>query len=362
MSNTAALFKPLKLGALELPNRVLMAPLTRNRAYPDGRPREMAIEYYRQRALAGLLITEATQVSPLGKGYLNTPGIHNNDQAAAWQAIVDAVHQAGGRIFLQLWHVGRISHTSLLPDGQQPVAPSAIQADTQTFTEQGFEPVSKPRALSLEDIQNVLDEYRHAARLCQKVGFDGVEVHGANGYLINQFLATNTNQRTDAYGGSPEKRTRFLLEVVDAVSEVVGPERTGLRLSPAGQFNDIHDDEARQTYSYAINELNSRGLAYLHVVEQFPGFGQDETAHKLIEDLRGLWQGVYIANGGMTAESGARLIEQGKADAIAYGRPFIANPDLPRRFELGAPLNEPDQATFYGGNEHGYTDYPFLDA
>ena len=362
MSQIEALLQPVSLGALKLSNRVLMAPLTRNRAHPNGVPQDMAIEYYRQRASAGLIITEATQISPLGKGYLNTPGIYNDAQAMVWKKIVETVHKEGGRIVLQLWHVGRISHVSLLPNGEPPVAPSAIAAKSQTFTANGFENTSEPRALSVQDIQSTIADYVKAAKLAREIGFDGVEVHGANGYLINQFLATNSNQRTDEYGGSPEARARFLLEVVDAVSKAIGADRTGLRLSPTGKFNDIQDEQARETYTYAIKELNKRKLAYLHFVERFPGFPVDQDDEALLNDLRNLWEGAYIANGDFDRDRGEVYVKEGRADAIAYGRPFIANPDLPERFAKGASLNEADQNTFYGGDEHGYTDYPFLDS
>jgi N-ethylmaleimide reductase len=355
------LFEPTAFGAIEAGNRILMAPLTRNRAKPDGTPGELAAEYYSQRASAGLIVTEATQISPTGKGYINTPGIHDEGHVAAWKKITDAVHQAGGKIVLQLWHVGRISHTSLQPDGQQPVAPSAIRAKSQTFTEEGPTDVSEPRALSIGEIRTIINDYRQAAENAKRAGFDGVEVHGANGYLIDQFLRDGSNHRDDAYGGPIPNRIRFLDEVVEAVVGIWGAGRVGVRLSPTGSFNDMHDSDPASLFTAAVQRLNRFGLAYLHVVETFPGEDQSDDDKAVIVALREAWNGQYIANGDYDAKSGAAAIKEGKVDAIAYGRPFLANPDLPARFRQNAPLNEPDQETFYGGDEHGYTDYPTLD-
>ncbi|MGF1453755.1 MAG: alkene reductase [Alphaproteobacteria bacterium] len=356
-----ALFEPLTLGDLTLPNRVLMAPLTRNRAHPDGTPADMAVPYYRQRASAGLIITEATQINPQGKGYINTPGIHADAHVAAWRRITDAVHDAGGRIFIQLWHVGRISHTSLQPGGVAPLAPSAIRAESMTFTEDGFTPVSAPRAMTVEDIAATVKDYGAAARRALDAGFDGAEIHAANGYLIDQFLRDRTNKRDDAYGGSPENRTRFLAEVTDAVTGVFGPGRVGVRLSPTGTFNDMGDSDPLTTFTAAIDRLTGRGLAYLHLVEKFAvdSLSPEDTA--LIDALRQRMDGAYLANGDFDGDSGAERIASGTADAITYGRPFISNPDLPRRLRENLPLTTPDQATFYGGDEKGYTDYPAYD-
>ena len=354
------LFKPLSMGALELPNRVLMAPLTRNRAHPDGTPHEMAITYYRQRASAGLIFTEATQVSPIGKGYINTPGIHSKAHVAAWKRITDAVHAGGGRIFLQLWHVGRISHTSLLPEGQPPVSASSVRAHAQTFADSGFVDTSEPRALNTGEIPALIEDYRQAAKRAVEAGFDGVEVHSANGYLLDQFLHSHTNLRTDQYGGSPENRARLTLEVTQAVADVFGAGRVGVRLSPTGTFNDMRpDDEA--TFAAVINGLDRMGPAYLHVVEQFPGAEVSKADAAMLERLRGHWHGVYIANGDFDGRTAGGWIGRGRAHAIAFGRPFIANPDLPERLRQQAPLNQPDQETFYGGDHHGYTGYPFLE-
>jgi len=354
------LFEPLKLGAVETPNRVFMAPLTRNRAADDGTPWDHAATYYSQRAGAGLIITEATQVSPQGKGYIKTPGVHSDAQERAWGRIVDAVHAAGGRIFLQLWHVGRISHTSIQEGGAAPVAPSAIHADAQTFTYKGFERVSPPRALETDEIPGVVDQFRQGARRAAEAGFDGVEVHAANGYLIDQFLQDKTNRREDGYGGSAQNRARFLFEVIDAVTGEIDPGRVGVRLAPTGTFGDIDDSDRATTFGTAIEGLSGRGLAYLHFVEKFAS-DPDEADMKLLGELRRLFDGPFVGNGAYSAEEAAQRIAAGEVDAVAWGKKFIANPDLPRRFALGAELNRWDDSTFYGGDERGYTDYPFLE-
>ena len=362
----AVLFEPLTIGAVTASNRVLMAPLTRNRAHPDGRPGPHAVEYYRQRASAGLIITEATQISPMGKGYVNTPGVHTDEQAAGWKAVTDAVHEAGGRIALQLWHVGRISHTSLLPGGVAPVAPSAIQANAGTFTEEGPTPVSAPRALDLDEIPGLIADFTRAARRAKEAGFDLVEVHSANGYLLDQFLQDGPNTRADRYGGSAENRARLTIEVTEAVAGVFGADRVGVRLSPSAPgevaFNDISDSDPHATFGEAYRRLDALGLAFLHVVERFPDAPWSDTHAGLIDELRSQWSGVYIANGGYDADGAAARIASGKASAVTFGRPFIANPDLPERFRLGAELATPDHATFYGGDHRGYTDYPALNA
>lgn len=354
------LFQPLKLGALEARHRIFMAPLTRNRASPDGVPSPMAPEYYGQRAHAGLIITEATQISPEGKGYINTPGIYAPEQIAAWRPVTEAVHAHGGLAAMQLWHVGRVSHTSLQPNGQPPVAPSAIRAKAKTFTANGFEDVSEPRALQLSEIPRVVADYATAARNAKDAGFDMVEVHAANGYLIDQFLQSNSNQRDDAYGGSVTNRVRFLKEVVAAVADAVGADRVGVRLSPAGVFSDMADANREETFGAAYEALSSFGLAYLHVVERFAGSG-NEAAEQLLARLRPLWKGVYIGNGDYSAEGAREAIRSGRADAIAFGRAYIANPDLAARIRKGMPWTEPDQSTFYGGDHRGYTDYPTLE-
>lgn len=354
------LLTPTRIGDLTLPNRVIYAPLTRNRAHPDGTPHALAVDYYRQRASAGLIFTEATQISAMGKGYLNTPGIHTPDHVAAWRAVTEAVHAAGGRIFVQLWHVGRISHVSLLPAGAQPVAPSAVRAQAQTFAETGFVDVSEPRALRTDEIPGLIDDYRVAARNAVAAGFDGVEVHSANGYLLDQFINPAVNNRDDAYGGSPENRARLTLDVTEAVADIVGAGRTGVRLSPTGKFNDMDTSRAEESFGPVIEGLNTLGLAYLHMVEKFPGMEQTDADAKVLDVMRGQWTGDYVANGDFDATSGAAWIADNRAQAIAYGRVFLANPDLPERFRTGAALNEPDHDTFYGGDHRGYTDYPFL--
>lgn len=358
--DTAPLFQPLRFGAIEAANRVLMAPLTRNRAHPDGTPWEKAADYYAQRASAGLIVTEATQIGPEGKGYINTPGIHSDAQVAAWRRITDAVHAKGGKIVLQLWHVGRISHTSLLPEGTVPVAPSAIRAEAQTFTASGFEDVSEPRALETGEIPRLIADYVSAAERAKVAGFDGVEVHAANGYLLDQFLNDGSNHRTDRYGGSPENRARLTIEVTEAVSRVWGADRVGVRVSPFGTFNGVSDSDPEAVFAAVYSALAPLGLAYLHVVEQFPGFDQTAGQAAALGRLRMLWPGVYIANGNFDSATAADWVGSGRASAVAFGRPYIANPDLVERFRAGAALAAPDQATFYGGDERGYTDYPTL--
>jgi N-ethylmaleimide reductase len=356
------LFEPLDLGGLRLRNRVFMAPLTRNRALPDGVPGQWAATYYRQRSSAGLIVTEATQISAMGKGYINTPGIYLSEHVAAWRVIVDSVHDAGGHIFLQLWHVGRISHASLLPAGETPVAPSAIRARAKTFTSKGLVDVSAPRALTRGEILATVEDYSRAAAHAKAAGFDGVEIHAANGYLIDQFLQSGTNQRTDEYGGSVANRIRFLSEVAQAVSDVWTPSRIGVRLSPRGTFNDMSDDDPESTFMAAVTSMSAARLGYLHVVEASPGDAPPPPRFAaLFARMRQKWTGVYVANGGFDGPSGEAAVRRGRADAIAYGRSFIANPDLPERLLLGAALNEPDPSSFYGGTESGYTHYPFRD-
>lgn len=361
MPNTSSLFNTVQMGTTRLPNRVLMAPLTRNRAHSDGTPKDFTPAYYAQRASAGLIITEATQISDIGKGYLDTPGIYTNRHVAAWRNINSAVHAAGGRIFVQLWHVGRISHTSVLPEGLSPVAPSAIAAQAQTFTAKGFVGCSDPIALDNDGISSTIADFRHAAQAAKDAGFDGLEVHCANGYLLDQFLQDGTNTRGDSYGGSIENRTRLMNEVLDAVAEVFPVENIGIRLSPLGQANDISDSEPEALFSYVYETLSARKLAYIHVVEQFPGIETSEEEVAMMARLRARYDGFYIANGGYDAVTAAHAVESGHADAIAFGRPFLANPDLPERYRADAMLNEPDGNTFFGGDEKGYTDYPFLD-
>ncbi|MDX2212724.1 MAG: alkene reductase [Oculatellaceae cyanobacterium bins.114] len=340
------LFSPVKLGRYELPNRIVMAPLTRNRAGAGLVPTEMNATYYVQRASAGLIVTEATQVSPQGMGYPNTPGIYSPEQVEGWRLVTEAVHQQGGRIFLQLWHVGRISDPSLQPDGGLPVAPSAIAAKDHVT----------PRALDIEEIPGIVEAYRQGAANALAAGFDGVEIHGANGYLIDQFLQDSTNHRTDAYGGAIENRARFMLEVVEAVTGVWGADRVGIRLSPNGTFNDMADSDPTATFTYAVKALNPYNLAYLHLVEPRTGDQNDLGAPY----FRPIFDGTLISAGGYDRDMGNEAIAKGDADLIAYGRWFISNPDLPNRFASDAPLNPYDRDTFYGGDAKGYIDYPTL--
>lgn len=355
------LFEPVQLGSWVLANRVFMAPLTRNRANADGVPGELAATYYSQRASAGLIVTEATQISPMGKGYINTPGIHSAEQTRAWSRIVESVHRSGGRIFLQLWHVGRISHSSLLPNNVRPVAPSAIRANSQTLIATGLVPVSEPVALTASGIKETLDDYRRAAANAKEAGFDGVEIHAANGYLIDQFLKTGSNRRADEYGGVASNRVRFLTETVERVLEVWDRRHVGVRISPTSGFNDMKDDNPRETFSVAVDRLNSYQLGYLHVVETAQNSkGSSEEDLAMSAHLRTLWKGFYVVNGGYDRHRGEEAIQTGHADAVAYGRAFLANPDLPRRLQIGAALNEPEPKTFYGGGADGYTSYPAL--
>jgi N-ethylmaleimide reductase len=355
------LFEPIQLGSLVLANRVFMAPLTRNRAGADGVPGEFAATYYAQRASAGLIVTEATQISPMGKGYFNTPGIHSPEQVRGWSRIVEYVHARGGRIFLQLWHVGRISHVSLLPNHAHPVAPSAIRANSQTLIATGMVPVSDPVALTASGIKDTLDDYRRAANNAKAAGFDGVEIHAANGYLIDQFLKTGSNQRTDEYGGAAPNRVRFLTQAVERVLEVWESSQVGVRISPTGSFNDMADDNPRETFTVAVDTLNRYGLGYLHVVEMAQNSkGASEEDRGMSVHLRTLWKSLYVVNGGYDGPRGEEALRTGHADAVAYGRAFLANPDLPRRLQSGASLNEPDPKTFYGGGPVGYTSYPAL--
>lgn len=355
-----ALFSPVRIGAVDVTNRIFLAPLTRNRATPDGVPGPFVAEYYAQRASGGLLITEATQISPMGKGYINTPGIHSDAQIARWKEITDGVHALGGKIALQLWHVGRISHSSLLPGHAQPVSASGVRANAQTFIETGLVDTSQPRALSIEEIQATIADYALAARNAIAAGFDLVEVHAANGYLIDQFLRDGSNRRDDEYGGSAENRVRFLREVVAAIVDAIGADRVGVRLSPTGQFNDMADSDPATTFTTAVEALNAFDLAYLHMVEEFPGVEGIENADAVLAAVRQTWDGFYVANGGYSAERAAAAVVDGHADAVAIGRDYIANPDLPERIRADAPLNEGDQATYYGGGAEGYTDYPAL--
>ena len=353
------LFSPISLGRLQLPNRIVMAPLTRNRAAAGDVPTPMHATYYSQRATAGLIITEASPISPEGVGYPGTPGIYSEAQIAGWELVTRAVHDAGGHIFQQLWHVGRISHPDLQPGGAVPVAPSAIRPEGEAITATGMKPFVTPRALEPGEIQAIVAQYATAARNALNAGFDGVEVHAANGYLIDQFLRDGSNRRTDDYGGSLENRSRFLREILQVVCQAVGADRVGVRLSPENSFNDMRDSQPQETFEFVAGLLNGFGPAYLHVVE-----GDMVSAGKNIDygRIRAAFEGLYVANCRYDLARAQQAIAAGAADMVSFGALYIANPDLVERFKTGAALNVPDPETFYGGDEHGYTDYPFLGA
>ncbi len=364
-----SLFDPLPLGKLHLPNRIVMAPLTRNRA-PGAVPTALMAEYYGQRASAGLLITEATAISAQGQGYADVPGLYSTEQLDGWRQVTDAVHARKGRIFCQLWHVGRVSHVDLQPDGQQPVAPSAITARTKTYLIKdgvgSFMPTSEPRALLSEELPGIVHDYRHAARhAVSTAGFDGVEVHGANGYLLDQFLKTGANRRSDDYGGSIENRARLMLEVIRAVVGEVGGARTGLRISPVTPANDIDDADPQALFEYLMKQLAPLGLAYLHIIEGATGGPRDIADRPFdYEAMRETYRaaggkGAWMVNNGYDKALAQQALDHG-ADLVAFGKLFIANPDLVHRLRGDAPLNPPDKNTFYGGGAHGYTDYPAL--
>lgn len=354
------LFTPYELRSLKLKNRCVMAPLTRNRATKGtDAPNDLMAQYYAQRASAGLIISEATQISQQGQGYVWTPGLYTQAQVEGWRSVTKAVHDAGGLIFNQLWHVGRISHVSLQPNGAQPVSSSSIRANAQTFIESGFADVSDPHALELNEIARVIEDYRLAAENAKHAGFDGVEIHAANGYLIDQFLRDSVNKRTDIYGGAVENRARFALEVIDAILKVWDKAHVGIRLSPVTAFNDISDSNPELIFTYLVSELDKRGLAYIHVIEGETGGSRDDVPFDFLA-LRKAFQGAYIANNGYTRELAIEALKENRADLIAFGRPFIANPDLVERLEKNTPLNQLEASTLYGGDAKGYTDYPFL--
>jgi N-ethylmaleimide reductase len=355
------LFQPVRLGPYQLANRIVMAPLTRSRASANGVPRPLMAEYYAQRASAGLIIAEGTNISPQGRGYAFTPGLYTTAQVEAWQHVTRTVHANGGRIFVQLWHVGRVSHPSLQPGGALPVAPSAMRPAGTSYTDAGFQPCVTPRALEIAEIPAIVEQYRHAARNALAAGFDGVEIHAANGYLIEQFLRDSTNKRTDGYGGSRENRARFLLEVTEAVARVCGGERVGIRLSPLSPANDIGpDSDAEATYSYVVDRLNEFGLAYIHIIEGATQGPREVPGGFDLQILRRSFRGLYIANNGYDLALALDARRRKAADLVAFGRFYIANPDLVERLRIGARLNVPDRATFFGGGAAGYTDYPFL--
>lgn len=355
------LFEPYTLGSLTLSNRIVMAPLTRNRAGPGFVPRDLAAEYYGQRVSAGLLISEATQISRQGQGYQDTPGIYSQAQIDGWRKVTTAVHAERGRIFLQLWHVGRVSHIDLQENGAAPVAPSAIRAKTKTFANNAFIDVSQPRALELDELPGIVNDFRQAAANAIEAGFDGVEIHGANGYLLDQFAKDSANVRTDAYGGSVENRARLTLEVATAVVEEIGAERTGIRISPVSPANGVSSSAPQAQFDYIVDQLDALGIVYIHVVEGATG-GPRDVAPFDFGSLRRRFNNTYIANNGYDLELAASRLVEGKADLFAFGRPFIANPDLVERLKTGAPLAEFNPATLYGGGSAGYTDYPVIAA
>jgi N-ethylmaleimide reductase len=370
-SDTDTLFQPYRLGPFNLPHRIVMAPLTRSRARQPGNvPNTLAACYYAQRASAALIVSEATQISMQGQGYAWTPGIHSREQVDAWRGVTEAVHQAEGLIFNQLWHVGRISHPALQPDQMLPVAPSAIIPEGKAFIENErgegeLVPFVRPRALTIEEMPYLVAQYERAAKNALAAGFDGVEIHAANGYLLDQFIESGTNRRTDSYGGPVENRSRLLFEVAEALTPIWGPDRIGVRLSPMGKLNNIHDDNPEATFGYIAERLSDYGFAYLHIVnpalEQMQaGKEPDPRAFNMVKLIRKKYQGTLIIAGGFQADSAARWLREGLADLIAFGRKFIANPDLPERIRSGGPFNTDDPTTYYGGGEKGYTDYPSL--
>ena len=357
-----ALFEPARAGALALANRIVMAPLTRNRAGPGLVPGTFALEYYVQRASAGLIVAEATQISAQAQGYAGTPGCFTDDQVRGWRKITDAVHAAGGVMVVQLWHTGRVSHTSFQKDGQAPVAPSAIRANTNTFLAgQGFVDVSMPRALRVDEIPGIIEDFRYASTRAIEAGFDGVELHGAHGYLLDAFLRDGTNHRTDAYGGSIENRSRLLVEVTKACVDAIGADRLGVRLSPVSTAGDSRDSQPQALFNFVVDALDHFGLAYMHIVEGETGGARDSIAFDYAA-LRDRFDGVWMVNNGYDRKMAMEAVASGRVDLVSFGRLFMANPDLVERLKLNAPLNSlMSQETFYGGGAHGYIDYPTLE-
>eukprot|EP01037_Dinobryon_pediforme_P015006 gene15006-15145_t len=357
-----ALFERVTVGAFQLANRVVMAPLTRNRAGLGLVPGPFAVDYYRQRATAGLIIAEATQISAQAQGYSGTPGCYSEAQVQGWRKVTDAVHAEGGTIVVQLWHTGRISHTSFQRDGLAPVGPSAIRANAKTFiADHGFVDCSTPRALQLEEIPGIVADFRHASMRALDAGFDGVELHGAHGYLLDAFLRNGSNHRTDAYGGSIENRARLLLEVTEACAKAIGPDRLGVRISPVSTAGDSHDSDPQPLFEHVVARLSPLRLAYLHVVEGETGGARDSLPFDFAA-LRDRFDGNWMVNNGYNRQMAIQAISSGRADLVSFGRPFISNPDLVERLRENAPLSPlmaPD--TLYGGGAHGYTDYPALE-
>ena len=360
MMSNIDLFTPIQVGPYHLANRIVMAPMTRNRAAQGNVPQPLNVEHYSQRAGAGLIVTEGSQIADDALGYPATPGIHSDEQVAGWTAVTDAVHEKGGHIFLQLWHTGRVSHPSLLPGEMLPVAPSAIKPDGEAITYSGPQPYVTPRALELDEIPAIITQYRVAAAHAKQAGFDGVEIHAANGYLLDQFLRDATNQRSDVYGGSIDNRARLLMEVTEAVASVWSDDRVAVRLSPLQPFNDMYDSNPEATFTRVINMLNEFALAYLHVTEMGSDAPGAAGPAFDLHSLKQHWDGNYMTNGGYDKQKGNAALAAGEADLISFGVPYIANPDLVERFAQGAALNEANPETFYGGGAEGYTDYPSL--
>ena len=354
------LFTPLEVGSLTLPNRIIMAPLTRGRATEDGTPTEKMVRYYRDRAGAGLIISEATGITVEGRGWPHCPGIFTAEHVSQWRKVTDAVHETGGRMVLQLWHMGRIVHPHML-NGKPPVSSSAVRCQAKVKSSSGDLDYETPRALEVDELPRVAQDYARAAQHAIEAGFDGVEIHGANGYLLDQFIRDGVNQRTDDYGGSVENRWRFPLEVVDAVVKVAGAERTGIRFSPQSPVQDMEDSNPRETFAYGAEALEQRGIGYIHIIDPVPGHSMSDDSPPIRDVFRRLYHGPLLINGGYDKQSGTRLLQQDEADAIVYGVPFIANPDLVQRFHEDAPLNKPRPKFFYTQGEEGYNDYPIMD-
>lgn len=362
MSTPPSLFDSYRLGDITLSNRIVMAPLTRNRASAGLVPSPLAVEYYGQRASAGLIVTEATQISDTAQGYQDTPGIFTDAQVEGWKKVTDNVHAKGGYIFVQMWHVGRVSHRSLQPGGAAPLAPSAVRANTKTYVNNGFAEVDEPRALTLDEIKGVVEDFGKAAANAIRAGFDGVEIHGANGYLIDQFLRDGANKRTDDYGGSIENRTRFLKEVLESVTGAIGAKRTGIRLSPVTPANDLSDSDPQPLFNHALDVVESFHPVYVHMIEGATGGPRDIVPGFDFEALRKRFSGAWMVNNGYDKAMAEAAVAAGKADLVAFGKPFVSSPDAVERLRRGAAFNEVDRETLYGGGAKGYIDYPTLEA
>jgi N-ethylmaleimide reductase len=359
------LFSPTTVGSMTLNNAIVMAPLTRSRALDGLVPGPLTVEYYRQRASAGLIIAEATQVNAMAQGYINTPGIYTEQQVSAWKKVTDSVHEAGGKMVVQLWHVGRISHSSLLPHGASPLSSSAVRANMKAYTTEGMVDVSEPKAMTTEDIQSLIVDFTQAARHAISAGFDGVEIHAANNYLLEQFLRDSVNQRDDNYGGSIENRARLVIEIARSICDAIGADKVGIRLSPMTTFNDAQpDSQAQVLYEYVVTQMSALGLAYVHIIEGETGGARTPENAPFIFDyqaLKACFTGTWMINNGVTRDEAITLVDAGEADLVSFGRLFIANPDLVYRLEHKLPMNELDVNGLYGGGAEGYTDYPTVE-